>query len=734
MHKIRRTKPSELFFDTIDQPRESLLRWAHRPLEERRQRRAPIDHDLFHHSHLVDMVYEEFAGNCAFCERPVDTSEGVSHFRPLNINADYDGAAHADHYSWLAYEWLNLFLICRPCQKQSRGRFVVTGRRARFLATFDEVRAEEKPLLIDPTIENPSTHLSFLFTGECIPKHKSTKGKGTINILDLNDVELVHLRIKAIETVIEAWKAALQDGADISDTVLATPFLGAWRDVLARTLSEYGIANIGVSSRQMLVRRLRDLVENNSLEGRDRMAATIDLVRNSDKIRSAQFQREPREIARDLYPPIGVLQATTMLRTPQAEIKRIHIENFKAIDRLDIRLREARSRKAGASCLMLLGENAVGKSTCLSAIALALLGAREARKLRLTNSDLATSQARDSWNVWGKTPVEVRLQLDAKSEQAIFVYDPVRGRVEGSSDQFTIVLGYGPHRYFAKSRGRRGTSAAHGVRSLFDARQALPDPTAWLDGLRGRAFDEVVRTIRMILPVGDDDQLVNDSRSGICVFAQGQLTPVSQLSEGYRSIFAMVADMCRNLLEYWPSLETAHGVVLIDEIETHLHPRWKMRVMSSLRDAFPRVQFIVTTHDPLCVRGMDDGEVLVLARNENGGIATLAELPDVSGMSVEQLLTSEYFGLSSTIDPDLNLEIARLAQGVESDPALKIGAEAEELVSRLTVGDSASAQIIQEALLRYLKERSKPLDSILPNARATAVEAVFQALRSSRAE
>ncbi len=733
MLKVRRTTPPALFFEIIDQPRERLLRWAHRPPEERRQRRAPIDRDLFHHSRLADMVYQEFAGACAFCERPVDSSDGASHYRPLSVYEDDGGDGYADYYSWLAYEWLNLFLICRICEKQRRDQFHVTGRRARFLATFDEVRAEERPLLIDPTIENPASHLSFLFSGECIPKRNSPKGKATVDLLALNDHELVHRRLEAIETVIESWKAALQHQADISDALLTTPFLGAWRDVLARTLSEFGIASLGAgSNRRLLVRGLRRIVEQNDPAGRDRMAAAIELVRNSDQIRRAEFLREPAQLDRNVY-PVAALPPEASLRAPRAEIERVQITNFKAIDRLDIKLRETRSRKSGASCLMLLGENAVGKSTCLSAIALALLGTREARKLRLTYGALARSQARGSWDVWGREPVEVRLQLDARSEPATFTYDPVRGRVEGFSEQSTIVLGYGPHRYFAKARGRRGTSAVHGVRSLFDSRQALPDPTEWLGGLRGRAFDEVARTIRMILPVGDDDQLVNDPRSGICVFAQGQLTPVSQLSEGYRSVFAMVADICRTLLEHWSNLETAHGVVLVDEIETHLHPRWKMRVMSSLREAFPRVQFVVTTHDPLCVRGMDDGEVVVLARNEEGGITTLDDLPDVSGMRAEQLLTSEYFGLSSTIDPELQIEIARLADGVAGDPAAAIGVEADELISRLTVGESASAQIIQEALLRYLQEREKPIDSIAPSARAAAVSAVFRALRSSRA-
>lgn len=732
MIKVRRTTPPALFFETIDEPRERLLRWAHRTLEERRQRRAPINHDIFHQSHIADMVSQEFSGACAFCERSVESSAGISHFRPLSLEVHGHDGDYSDHYSWLAYEWLNLFLICRTCQKHRQNWFFVQRKRARFLATFDEVRSEEQPLLIDPTLENPASHLSFLLSGECVPKRNSAKGKATVDLLALNADELVYQRRNSIEIVVDAWKAALQDKGDISQAVLTAPFSGAWRDALTRTLSEFGIATFGAISGNSLIRRLRTLAKEANSDARERMIAAIDLTRNSDSIRLSEFQRETV----DQYPTRyvkAVPQSNLTLSSLRADVTGIYISNFKGIDRLNIALREKRSRKSGAPCLMLLGENAVGKSTCLSAIALALLGTREARKLRLSYSDLARSQERETWNIWGRQPVEIRLKLDAESEPATFFYDPVKGRIQGFSEQSTVVLGYGPHRYFATARGRRNTSPARGVRSLFDSRQALPDPTEWLGGLRGHAFDEVARTIRMVLPVGDDDQLVNDARSGICVSAQGQLTPVGQLSEGYRSIFAMVSDICRTLLEHWSNLETAHAVVLVDEIETHLHPRWKMRVMSSLREAFPRVQFIVTTHDPLCVRGMDDGEVIVLARNEQGGIITLADLPNVSGMRSEQLLTSEYFGLSSTIDPEVQLEIARLAEDSASNPAQSIGIEASELVSRLTVGDSASAQIIHEALLRYLQEREKPIDALAPNARSAAVAAVFHALKFSRA-
>lgn len=365
-------------------------------------------------------------------------------------------------------------------------------------------------------------------------------------------------------------------------------------------------------------------------------------------------------------------------------------------------------------------------------MALALLGTRQVKKLRLPYHELARSVDRNTWNLWSKQSLEVTVRFHDQREFAEFRYDPIRDRLDGTEEQSTVVLGYGPHRYFANARGRRGVSSAERVRSLFDPRRPLPDPSEWLRGLSGWQFDQVASTIRTILPTGDDDQLVKDRQAGICVLAQGQLTPVSQLSEGYRSIFAMVADICRSLLDYWSNLETAQGIVLIDEIETHLHPRWKMRVISSLRQAFPGVQFVATTHDPLCVRGMDDGEVVVLTRDANGGVHILEDLPDISGMRAEQILTSEYFGLSSTIDPEVHLDIARLAHGLESDPARDIGAEAKTLISKLTIGDSAAAQIIYEALMKYLRERERPVDSLSPSAREDAVAAVFKALRASR--
>ena len=193
--------------------------------------------------------------------------------------------------------------------------------------------------------------------------------------------------------------------------------------------------------------------------------------------------------------------------------------------------------------------------------------------------------------------------------------------------------------------------------------------------------------------------------------------------------------MMRELLRTQPDLEDARGVVLIDEIETHLHPRWKMRVMRALRKAMPKVTFIATTHDPLCLRGMEQGEVVVLAKDKNQQIYQLTDLPNISGMRVEQILTSDYFGLNSTADPEteaqLTAYVAALtrAQAGDQDADKRTTRLGATLRETLVLGETAADQLAQEALERFLNERHDLSLVERSGARLEVVEAMLRALR-----
>ena len=101
------------------------------------------------------------------------------------------------------------------------------------------------------------------------------------------------------------------------------------------------------------------------------------------------------------------------------------------------------------------------------------------------------------------------------------------------------------------------------------------------------------------------------------------------------------------------STKEAEGIVLIDEIGTNLHPGWKKRIVSCFRDVFPKIQFIVTTHEPLCLRGLHEGETVLLRRGDENRIIPITNMPNPNDLRVDELLASEFFGLSSTIESDL---------------------------------------------------------------------------------
>lgn len=99
---------------------------------------------------------------------------------------------------------------------------------------------------------------------------------------------------------------------------------------------------------------------------------------------------------------------------------------------------------------------------------------------------------------------------------------------------------------------------------------------------------------------------------------------VSQLSDGERSFLALVCDLGRRLALANPRLENplhGSGVVLIDEIELHLHPKWQREVVEKLRNIFPNIQFIATTHSPFVIQSLRPGELINLDPDEFGEYA-----------------------------------------------------------------------------------------------------------------
>ena len=93
----------------------------------------------------------------------------------------------------------------------------------------------------------------------------------------------------------------------------------------------------------------------------------------------------------------------------------------------------------------------------------------------------------------------------------------------------------------------------------------------------------------------------------------GITTPIKYLSAGYQSLLWIIMMMAFRLCQLNPSIidyQTAPGIVLIDEVDMHLHPRWQWRIVNALKETFPKVQFILATHAPIIISSCKDAHLI----------------------------------------------------------------------------------------------------------------------------
>lgn len=160
-----------------------------------------------------------------------------------------------------------------------------------------------------------------------------------------------------------------------------------------------------------------------------------------------------------------------------------------------------------------------------------------------------------------------------------------------------------------------------------------------------RVLEAVKNAVQACLE-GCDQLRFDINRGQLLARIYGKLLPFRNLSDGQRSMLAMVADIAYRMAQLNPhllenvTLETP-GVVLIDELDLHLHPKWQRTIVDNLRKTFPKVQFIATSHSPFIIQSLRSGELIDLnevesaAQFQNQSIEDIVE--KVQGVDLPQL-------------------------------------------------------------------------------------------------
>lgn len=170
-----------------------------------------------------------------------------------------------------------------------------------------------------------------------------------------------------------------------------------------------------------------------------------------------------------------------------------------------------------------------------------------------------------------------------------------------------------------------------------------------------------------------------------------------QLSLGYQTMIAWMVDLAAQLFKDYPnSLNpiAEPAVVLIDEIDLHLHPKWQRTIMSYLSERFVNTQFIVTAHSPLIVQAAENANIVVLKR-EGDSVIIQQQHQAVQGWRIDQLLTSDLFDLKSARSPHYETLLEQRRQ-ILSKPELSANDQARLETLKAEIGDLPTAETAQD--------------------------------------
>lgn len=299
-----------------------------------------------------------------------------------------------------------------------------------------------------------------------------------------------------------------------------------------------------------------------------------------------------------------------------------------------------------------------------------------------------------------------------------------------------FLAGYGPYRRLAGSaEGAQslmaGANAVARVVTLFREDASLLESVTWLREIylrrleKGQPWRDLENSVLALLNDGllpDGAEVEKIDSEGLWVNQQGARLPLSELSDGYRTTAALVMDIIRNIHQCFGELRIERavdqegsglrvlheGVVLIDEVDLHLHVFWQKRIGFWLKRHFPNIQFIVTTHSPFICQAADPrGLIRLPAPGENRPAEHVSEdlYNTVVNGSLDEAVLTDLFGLETPY----------------SEQTERLRERVGELEARLQAGEATPDE----------EQEFDQLSARLPQTLPTAVE---QALRKLAAD
>lgn len=333
---------------------------------------------------------------------------------------------------------------------------------------------------------------------------------------------------------------------------------------------------------------------------------------------------------------------------------------------------------------VVLGNNSTGKTAFLKAIALSALGPGVSkldistlmwvRRSPSTTKNFGKIEAYFESNEqdqvhYGRVESTLRIEINNGANDRI-EWDHAQQKewhpVFDDNPAAMFLVGYGasrtvelPSKFDVNLRRSGELIRINKVRSLFEETYQLIPLDAWLPDMERRnpgRYKQFVELLAKITGEGHFKFTGTINNNQYIFEKEGNLIPFNALSDGYRAFLGWVGDLLFHIEQSCPSgkkLVENEGIVLIDEIDLHLHPAWQMKILPLLAEALPNIQFFVTTHSPLVVGSIEWPNVIYLKTDGNECSFPIRDKQNTYGLDSDQILVSNLFGLKSSRNNDI---------------------------------------------------------------------------------
>jgi energy-coupling factor transporter ATP-binding protein EcfA2 len=347
------------------------------------------------------------------------------------------------------------------------------------------------------------------------------------------------------------------------------------------------------------------------------------------------------------------------------DVELTNLRSFKGTHKVSL----AHDDGSYAGWTVFAGRNGSGKSSLLKAIALGVVGPLASRSLAGvftgwvnageqagTVAIRVTTHARDQFEEGVTRPAEsfwvglkwTSAQFGTWINQSSDLLDRWVGEDTTTSPVLAdagpwrdnakgwFLAGYGPYRHLgpppAEIEKFKGVPVLARLVNLFNETATLSDAVDWLQQIHVRSLekregaDELKRTVLAILGHGllpDGSKIIDVDSTGLRIERDGVALPLEVVSDGYRSVAALVVDILMRLYQTYRTLDISQdangkticnlpGVVMIDEVDAHMHVSWQQQIGFWLTTTFPAIQFLVTTHSPFICQAASPGGIFRL--------------------------------------------------------------------------------------------------------------------------